>query len=107
MLKMPSPRPHSFNYTSNRDGVAIMCFTSGIRFWIMVCVLSYMHKPIKCISLLGTTGKPKGVMLSHSALIVQSLAKIATVGYNDDDVQIYPLTSCAKHHFKQIVEVTC
>ncbi|KAJ0796869.1 putative o-succinylbenzoate--CoA ligase [Helianthus annuus] len=65
MLKMPSPRPHSFNYTSNRDGVAIVCFTSG------------------------TTGKPKGVMLSHSALIVQSLAKIATVGYNEDDVYMH------------------
>ncbi|KAJ0463638.1 putative o-succinylbenzoate--CoA ligase [Helianthus annuus] len=89
MLKMPFPRPHSFNYTSNRNGVAIVCFTSGIWFWIMVFVLSHMHKLIKCISLLGTTGKPKGVMLSHSALIVQSLAKIATVGYNEDDVYMH------------------
>ncbi|XP_076897395.1 2-succinylbenzoate--CoA ligase, chloroplastic/peroxisomal-like [Bidens hawaiensis] len=64
-LKIPSPRPHSFNYTSNCDGVAIVCFTSG------------------------TTGKPKGVMLSHSALIIQSLAKIATIGYNEDDVYLH------------------
>lgn len=34
----------------------------------------------------GTTGKPKGVTLSHGALIIQSLAKIAIVGYNVDDV---------------------
>ena len=34
----------------------------------------------------GTTGKPKGVTLSHGALIIQSLAKIAIVGYNEDDV---------------------
>ncbi|KAK9055963.1 hypothetical protein SSX86_027050 [Deinandra increscens subsp. villosa] len=65
MLRKSSPRPHSFNYTSNHDGVAIVCFTSG------------------------TTGKPKGIMLSHSALIVQSLAKIATIGYNEDDVYLH------------------
>ena len=35
---------------------------------------------------LGTTGKPKGVTLSHGALIIQSLAKIAIVGYSEDDV---------------------
>lgn len=35
---------------------------------------------------LGTTGKPKGVTLSHGALTIQSLAKIAIVGYNEDDV---------------------
>ncbi|KAL8192310.1 hypothetical protein R6Q57_027977 [Mikania cordata] len=65
MLKMPPPRPHLFNYTSHCYGVAIVCFTSG------------------------TTGKPKGVMLSHSALIVQSLAKIAIIGYNEDDVYLH------------------
>ncbi|KAI7738564.1 LOW QUALITY PROTEIN: hypothetical protein M8C21_015842 [Ambrosia artemisiifolia] len=31
MLKMPSPRRHSFNYTSNCDGVAIVCFTSVLK----------------------------------------------------------------------------
>ncbi|KAJ8545276.1 hypothetical protein K7X08_017859 [Anisodus acutangulus] len=34
----------------------------------------------------GTTGRPKGVTISHSALVVQSLAKIAVVGYGEDDV---------------------
>lgn len=34
----------------------------------------------------GTTGKPKGVTLSHGAFIVQSLVKIAIVGYSEDDV---------------------
>lgn len=92
MLKMPSPRPHSFNYTSNCDGVAIVCFTSGTHFMVMVFFLSQMHKPTQTCSVLGTTGKPKGVMLGHSALIVQSLAKIATIGYNEDDVQIHILT---------------
>nr|GFA39655.1 2-succinylbenzoate--CoA ligase, chloroplastic/peroxisomal [Tanacetum cinerariifolium] len=37
----------------------------------------------------GTTGKPKGVMLSHSALVVQSLAKIAAIGYSEDDVYLH------------------
>jgi acyl-activating enzyme 14 len=35
---------------------------------------------------LGTTGKPKGVTISHESLIIQSLAKIAVVGYSEDDV---------------------
>lgn len=64
-LKMPSPRPQLFNYSSTCNGAAIVCFTSG------------------------TTGKPKGVMLSHSALVVQSLAKIAVIGYNEDDVYLH------------------
>ena len=37
---------------------------------------------------IGTTGRPKGVTISHSALVVQSLAKIAVVGYGEDDVRL-------------------
>jgi len=36
--------------------------------------------------LTGTTGRPKGVAISHNALIVQSLAKIAVIGYSSCDV---------------------
>lgn len=35
---------------------------------------------------LGTTGRPKGVAISHVALTVQSLAKIAIIGYGENDV---------------------
>ncbi|XAR72548.1 o-succinylbenzoate--CoA ligase [Bertholletia excelsa] len=52
------------------DGTAIICFTSG------------------------TTGKPKGVAISHSALIVQSLAKLAIVRYNEDDVYLHTIPLC-------------
>lgn len=34
----------------------------------------------------GTTGQPKGVAISHTSLIIQSLAKITVVGYGEDDV---------------------
>jgi len=37
----------------------------------------------------GTTGKPKGVVLSHSALIIQSLTKIALIGHNNNDVYLH------------------
>lgn len=49
---------------------------------------------------IGTTGRPKGVTLSHSAFIVQSLAKIATVGYGEDDVCISSLIQFLLPHFK-------
>ncbi|XP_061339709.1 2-succinylbenzoate--CoA ligase, chloroplastic/peroxisomal isoform X4 [Gastrolobium bilobum] len=42
----------------------------------------------------GTTGKPKGVTLSHGALITQSLAKIAVVGYSEDDVYLHTAPLC-------------
>ncbi|KAI7737920.1 hypothetical protein M8C21_027386 [Ambrosia artemisiifolia] len=57
------------------------------------------------ILLLGTTGKSKGVMLSHSAFIVQSLAKIATVGYNEDDVQLH-ICTLQLHVYLQILHTT-
>lgn len=52
------------------DDVALICFTSG------------------------TTGRPKGVAISHTSLIVQSLAKIAIVGYGEDDVYLHTAPLC-------------
>ncbi|RLM62178.1 2-succinylbenzoate--CoA ligase, chloroplastic/peroxisomal [Panicum miliaceum] len=50
--------------------VALICFTSG------------------------TTGRPKGVAISHTSLIIQSLAKIAIVGYGEDDVYLHTAPLC-------------
>ncbi|KAJ4773326.1 2-succinylbenzoate--CoA ligase [Rhynchospora pubera] len=51
-------------------GIALICFTSG------------------------TTGKPKGVAISHTSLITQSLAKIAIVGYAETDVYLNTAPLC-------------
>ncbi|KAJ1694975.1 hypothetical protein LUZ63_011673 [Rhynchospora breviuscula] len=51
-------------------GIALICFTSG------------------------TTGKPKGVAISHTSLITQSLAKIALVGYAETDVYLHTAPLC-------------
>lgn len=56
-LKRSCKRSLTADYLWAPKEAAIICFTSG------------------------TTGRPKGVTLSHSALVVQSLAKIAIVGY--------------------------
>ncbi|KAL8154223.1 hypothetical protein V2J09_011983 [Rumex salicifolius] len=69
-LKSFSTKPLSFSYLWAPKDVAIICFTSG------------------------TTGRPKGVTLSHTALIVQSLAKIAIIGYNEDDVYLHTAPLC-------------
>lgn len=37
----------------------------------------------------GTTGQPKGVLLSHEALHWQAMAKIRVVGYNVNDVYLH------------------
>ncbi|XP_078170928.1 acyl-activating enzyme 14 isoform X1 [Carex rostrata] len=42
----------------------------------------------------GTTGKPKGVAISHTSLITQSLAKIAIVGYAETDVYLHTAPLC-------------
>lgn len=56
-LKRSYRRHLTADYLWAPQDAAIICFTSG------------------------TTGRPKGVTISHSALVVQSLAKIAIVGY--------------------------
>lgn len=42
----------------------------------------------------GTTGRPKGATLSHSALVIQSLSKIAIVRYDEDDVYLHTAPLC-------------
>ncbi|KAI4299709.1 hypothetical protein L6164_033141 [Bauhinia variegata] len=70
MLKRPPVKPLSFDYSWAPEGAVIICFTSG------------------------STGKPKGVTLSHGAFIVQSLAKIAIVGYSEDDIYLHTAPLC-------------
>uniref|UniRef100_A0A2N9J765 AMP-dependent synthetase/ligase domain-containing protein n=1 Tax=Fagus sylvatica TaxID=28930 RepID=A0A2N9J765_FAGSY len=70
MLKKQSVSSLPLNYCWANEGAVIICFTSG------------------------TTGKPKGVTLSHSALIIQSLSKIAIVGYGEDDVYLHTAPLC-------------
>lgn len=36
--------------------------------------------------LAGTTGAPKAAVLTHTALVTQSMAKLAALGYNDREV---------------------
>ncbi|XP_024536897.1 2-succinylbenzoate--CoA ligase, chloroplastic/peroxisomal isoform X3 [Selaginella moellendorffii] len=42
----------------------------------------------------GTTGTPKGVSLTHRALVAQSLAKLAIVGYSSMDVYLHTAPLC-------------
>lgn len=60
----------SVKYCWAPEDVVIICFTSG------------------------STGKPKGVAISHTSLIMQSLAKIAIVGYTEDDVYLHTAPLC-------------
>ncbi|KAF3450298.1 hypothetical protein FNV43_RR06378 [Rhamnella rubrinervis] len=69
-IKKHFVRDLPLDYSWAPEGVVIICFTSG------------------------TTGRPKGVSISHSALIVQSLAKIAIVGYSEDDVYLHTAPLC-------------
>ncbi|XP_015166642.1 2-succinylbenzoate--CoA ligase, chloroplastic/peroxisomal isoform X3 [Solanum tuberosum] len=69
-LKRSCKRSLTADYLWAPKEAAIICFTSG------------------------TTGRPKGVTLSHSALVVQSLAKIAIVGYGEDDVYLHTAPLC-------------
>ncbi|GAB2229638.1 hypothetical protein Droror1_Dr00013886 [Drosera rotundifolia] len=70
MLKSWTPKSSPLGYSWTPEGEVLICFTSG------------------------TTGKPKGVTISHTALIVQSLAKMAVVGYTEDDVYLHTAPLC-------------
>lgn len=63
-------RDASVDYCWAPEGAVIICFTSG------------------------TSGRPKGVAINHSAFITQSLAKIAVVGYGEDDVYLHTAPLC-------------
>ncbi|KAK6267479.1 hypothetical protein QUC31_011639 [Theobroma cacao] len=82
MLLEQSVRSGSMNYSCAPEGAVVICFTSG------------------------TTGKPKGVVISHTALIVQSLAKVAIVGYSEDDVRLSSrnMYICFDCNFKDLIE---
>ncbi|CAN4081966.1 unnamed protein product [Withania somnifera] len=69
-LKRSCRRHFTAEYLWAPQEAAIICFTSG------------------------TTGRPKGVTISHSALVVQSLAKIAIVGYGENDVYLHTAPLC-------------
>ncbi|XP_021812410.1 2-succinylbenzoate--CoA ligase, chloroplastic/peroxisomal [Prunus avium] len=69
-IKKDSVGDAQLNYSWAPEGVVMICFTSG------------------------TSGRPKGVAISHSAFIIQSLAKIAIVGYGEDDVYLHTTPLC-------------
>ncbi|EXB75224.1 2-succinylbenzoate--CoA ligase [Morus notabilis] len=69
-IKKHSLNDFSLDYSWAPEGAVLICFTSG------------------------TTGRPKGVAITHSALIIQSLAKIAIVGYSEDDVYLHTAPLC-------------
>ncbi|XP_041027411.1 2-succinylbenzoate--CoA ligase, chloroplastic/peroxisomal-like isoform X1 [Juglans microcarpa x Juglans regia] len=70
ILKKHSVTSLPLNYRWASEGAVVICFTSG------------------------TCGRPKGVTLTHAALIVQSLAKLTIVGYDEDDVYLHTVPLC-------------
>ncbi|XP_078433481.1 acyl-activating enzyme 14 isoform X2 [Wolffia australiana] len=69
VLREPMDDP-TIHYIWAPEDIALICFTSG------------------------TTGRPKGVALSHMSLIIQSYAKIAIVGYTEDDIYLHTAPLC-------------
>ncbi|KAL9240978.1 hypothetical protein vseg_015139 [Gypsophila vaccaria] len=63
-------QPISLKYCWPTDDAAVICFTSG------------------------TTGRPKGVTISHTSFVMQSLAKIAIVGYTENDTYLHTAPLC-------------
>ncbi|KAL0310505.1 UNVERIFIED_CONTAM: 2-succinylbenzoate--CoA ligase, chloroplastic/peroxisomal [Sesamum angustifolium] len=70
LLNEPTGTSVTLDYRWAPEGAAVICFTSG------------------------TTGRPKGATISHSAIVVQSLAKIAIVRYDEDDVYLHTAPLC-------------
>ncbi|XP_022977906.1 2-succinylbenzoate--CoA ligase, chloroplastic/peroxisomal isoform X1 [Cucurbita maxima] len=67
------------------------------KYHVVSLPLDFLHAPedaaLICFTS-GTTGRPKGVAITHSALIVQTLAKVANVGYSEDDVYLHTAPLC-------------
>ncbi|KZV46273.1 2-succinylbenzoate--CoA ligase, chloroplastic/peroxisomal-like [Dorcoceras hygrometricum] len=70
LMKEPIGNSANLDYVWAPERAAVICFTSG------------------------TTGRPKGATITHSALVVQSLAKIAIVRYDDSDVYLHTGPLC-------------
>ncbi|XP_073307511.1 2-succinylbenzoate--CoA ligase, chloroplastic/peroxisomal-like [Primulina huaijiensis] len=70
LMKEPIGKSVNLDYVWAPERAAVICFTSG------------------------TTGRPKGATLTHSALVVQSLAKIAIVRYDDNDIYLHTGPLC-------------
>lgn len=67
--------------------VALICFTSGVLHSFRDAFLHVLRMLMLCnFYFVGTTANPKGVAISHDALIVQSKEKIAIIGYNHNEV---------------------
>lgn len=60
----------------------------------LIVPILLMNTP-QCCLCAGTTGRPKGVTISHNAIVVQSLAKLAVVGYSSSDVSL--IVPCIFH----------
>lgn len=84
----PVSTSHAANFVSvghikrSPRGTMVMEPVSAPRDVALICFTS------------GTTGRPKGVAISHTSLIIQSLAKIAVVGYGEDDVYLHTAPLC-------------
>ncbi|XP_073126678.1 2-succinylbenzoate--CoA ligase, chloroplastic/peroxisomal-like [Henckelia pumila] len=70
LMKEPIGKSVNLNYVWAPERAAVICFTSG------------------------TTGRPKGATITHSALVVQSLAKIAIVRYDHNDIYLHTGPLC-------------